>query len=194
MVLLDKADKASVVSVESIRKYAGDLLGYLKFIEDRGLSLFEFPRRKIERPTYLYSIELQHQVRAGKSASSANRKISSVVNFYRDMKRLNLIPHGELANQPFEEFERTISCTTSVGLHRQTQVTTTDLRVRGGKRAVDPDYIIDGGKVKPMTLAHQQLVLEDLRQKHHAIMDSVSKHIRKVTAMLTQPCQLPLFN
>lgn len=164
MVLLDKADNTAVVSVESIRKFAGDLLGYQRFLEERNLSLFDFPRRKIERPTYLYSIELQHQVREGMSADSANRKIGSVVNFYRALKRLNLIPDGELKNKPFEEFEKTISYTTDIGLHKHKQVITTDLRIKGGKKAVDPDYIMDGGKVKPITPAHQLLLLEDLKR------------------------------
>lgn len=164
MVLMDKADSSAIVSIESIRKYASDILDYLRFVENTAIDMFVFPRRKIDRPTYLYSLELQHQVRQGKSAESANRKIGSVVNFYRGMKRLKLIPDGALENSPFEEFNKVISYTTDVGLYKQRQVITTDLKVKGGKKAVDTDYIIDGGKVKPMTLAHQELMLQDLKE------------------------------
>lgn len=164
MILMDKADSSAIVSIESIRKFASDILDYLRFVEDKAIDMFVFPRRKIDRPTYLYSIELQHQVREGKSPESANRKIGSVVNFYRGMKRLNLIPQGALVNSPFEEFIKTISYTTDVGLYKHKQVVTTDLKVKGGKKAVDPDYIIDGGKVKPMTPQHQELMLQDLKE------------------------------
>ena len=46
----------------------------------------------------------------------------------------------------------------------------------------------------PMDKAAQIIGQSICCKLHHAIMDSVSKHIRRAAAMLTQPKQLPLFN
>ncbi|KAF1024789.1 MAG: hypothetical protein GAK29_02365 [Acinetobacter bereziniae] len=67
----------------TVLRIANDLLSYLRFIENKSLTIDNFPLDKQERPTYLYHLHLRQQFAFKPSSqSTASQKMRHVLRFY----------------------------------------------------------------------------------------------------------------
>lgn len=81
------------LSLNTIKSYRWDLLGYSKWLGERGLESNEVKVRDID--TFIISLR-----KSGNSASTINRKISGLKTFYRWLQRIEVIK-----NNPWESIQ-----------------------------------------------------------------------------------------
>lgn len=163
--LLCHLNTALRAKMESIKDRAKSLCFYLKFIEDEGLDLLEFPVQIRRRPTYLFRYKLQELIDLGMSPSTASKHIGHVIAFYRGILNHNLIDETSVGTRPFRSFKRYIQTLTNEGISRFKEVQTTDISIKVTKAEDRPDRIMDGGELRPLSIAEQQSVMWGLERK-----------------------------
>jgi integrase len=162
LYLISRIEDALEPNMDTISCIATDLVDYCRFLEDHSLEYLFFPRKKSLRVTYRYRRELCRQIDAGFiSSSTAGRRISTVVRFYKSLKFQGIVSQVDFKYSPFEEYNRLIQITNSFGGTKLLQVKTTDLSIKRPKQD-DPQYISDGEKLKPLSKSEQVLLLEEL--------------------------------
>lgn len=121
--------------------------------------LLNFPRIKLSRTTYRYLGFLRIQMNAREvAASTANRRISTVVAFYRWLIKEDFF---QPANDPWEERSFRLTIKTKYGAEVTKRVTSTDLRVPVIKTDDPFDGTInDGGKLRPLPEHEQKWLLD----------------------------------
>lgn len=153
---------ASSYNSETIYSIARCLIDYSSFLEVERLDPLEMPVDKFERPTYLYRNDLiQRCKRREIKASTAQKRMSSVVNFYRGLSSWDLIDEVM--------FERThtartafIQVTNSEGFARTLALTTTDLAVSVAPTTLRPGQVQDGGLLTPLLPYEQKILWEEV--------------------------------
>lgn len=152
--------------METFVGMAYDLAVFWRFIEEKNLDWLNFPDFKLHRPTYRYSSHLRRAMMLGEiSDTTAKRRMSRVVSFYRGLLRDKLIA---LANEPWEEGRAYIHMSDGHGETMSIQVLTTDVAIKT-PRAIDPcdDTIEDGGKLRPLPPEEQKWLLDALTFRRH---------------------------
>lgn len=153
-------------SIDTLDNIASHLLAYRRWLEDaqtKGQDIHElfFPEEAHRRVTYRYSRYLDRQTGKTISASTAGTRISVITNFYRGLSTGGLV--GEYDNAPFKERRISIRTFNNLGLERLLTVITTDLRVSGARNNTDDSgYIIDEGRLRPISEEDQKLIFEYL--------------------------------
>ncbi len=140
---------------------ADDLAAYRRFLDDEDIDWRHFPAQKLSRPTYRYRSHLLRAVEAGGlAASSAKRRMSSVIAFYSWMKEDGLLVP---AHAPWRESDVYIKLTGVHGFEFTKHVTTTDVAIKL-PRQEDPyeGTIDDGGKLRPLSKVEQRGIMEAL--------------------------------
>lgn len=159
--LVSRLENSMEPIMATYRGIANDLASFLRFIEESGIDWTYFPRRKLERPTYRYRAQLWLSVSAGAlSATTAKRRISAVVAFYRWLEKERVL---NIANPPWVDSDRYIQFTDSRGQRQSMKVQTTDLKI-SVPRTDDPysEVIEDGGKLRPLPDVEQRWLLDAL--------------------------------
>ncbi|WDH22461.1 site-specific integrase [Pseudomonas chlororaphis] len=159
--LLSRLENSIEPNMETYRCIADDLAAYLRFIEDSSIVWTEFPLSKLLRPTYRYRASLMLDIASGTlSSSTAKRRMGAVVGFYRWLISESVL---KPECQPWTESDRFITFSDSRGLSVGKKVATTDLKILTPK-SNDPygEHIEDGGKLRPLELAEQEVVLQSL--------------------------------
>ncbi len=164
--LLCHLNTAFRTKMESIKDRAKSLCFYLKFIEDEGLDLIEFPVQTRRRPTYLFRYKLQELIDLGMAPSTASKHIGHVIAFYRGILTYGLVNESCIGARPFRSFKRYVHILTSEGLSRFKEVQTTDISIKVTKAGTRPDRIMDGGVLRPLSIAEQQALMWGLGQKY----------------------------
>lgn len=145
---------------------AGDLVAYSRFLEDvplgeQPIQWSEFPRHRNLRPTYRYRGYLSQKTWLGEIApSTAKRRMSAVVRFYRWLLKKQLItPEVEL----WKDREKLISVPNDYGKEKVLRVQTTDLSIRVPEQKDPYDGTIeDEGRLCPLPPSKQDWVIEAL--------------------------------
>ena len=148
-------------SISTFHSIATDLSYYKNFLESEELEPFEFPKRKLHRPTYRYRNSLLLSVQAGEiSSTTASRRVSSIIGFYRWITSGTAI---KLENSPWDEHDVYFSTNDRYGAAKSTKVTTTDISIISPK-SNDPysDSINDGSELNPLTLDAQVELIRTL--------------------------------
>ncbi|MFO1315876.1 MAG: hypothetical protein U1F58_09745 [Burkholderiales bacterium] len=162
--LLEADTKPDMRTYHSKADDLGDYKEWLDTHDRPDVLMFEFPKIKLRRPTYRYRGHLNQQIQAGElSATTGNRRIGSVVSFYRWLIENNFfVP----ANPPWKEKSYDLNFTTTEGRPISKKVVSTDLRIPTPE-SEDPleDSINDGGKLRPLTGKEQAWVLEASKAK-----------------------------
>ncbi|MBI6950433.1 site-specific integrase [Pseudomonas koreensis] len=98
LYLLSRASEYNPPTDQTLRTYAKGLVDYINNLAAGQIDYLSTPVRKSLRPTYHYRAELEERINGNLLAvSTANSRISSVVNFYRWMKqRYDFHPTQEL--------------------------------------------------------------------------------------------------
>lgn len=147
--------------MSSYAQKATDLAVFKLFCEQNEIDWLNFPKFKLSRPTYRFKAHLFHEIEDGKlSAGTANRRMRNVVWLYRKLIEGEYI---ELVNPPWTERSISVSFSDGIGRRGSKQVKSIDLRIKENRQP-DPysDKIIDGGKLKPLTVEQQNAVIEAL--------------------------------
>ncbi|PQJ23706.1 hypothetical protein BSZ31_00625 [Limnobacter sp. SAORIC-690] len=152
----------SAYNSETIYSNARSLLDYAAFLEEESLDPLEMPVDKFDRPTYLYRADLIRRCKNGEiKASTAQKRMSCVINFYRGLSNWDLIDDVM--------FERThtartafIQITNNEGFAKQLALTTTDLAVPIAPKVARPGQVNDGGLLTPLTPKEQEILWQEV--------------------------------
>ncbi len=161
LYLLDKlnADYSPIMS--TYKSIASDLADYKLFLEQELIDFLDFPKMKLLRPTYRYKNSLINKIRSSETAArTAQRKISTVVNFYRWIEDQNSY---SIKNPPWVEREKYLSFTDSYGAKQLKKIKTTDLSINTPK-SQNPfsKKIKDGGNLIPLDMNEQEAIVKAL--------------------------------
>jgi len=148
----------------SMKTYAGiadDLAAYRRFLDENKLDFTKFPQKKFHRPTYQYRGDLMMRIHASEIApTTARRRMQTVIAFYRWLKSEGLITPK---NAMWLEKDAYIHFQGHVGQTIAKKVRTTDVRVKVAKQYNPFDKTIEeSGKLKPLTIAEQEVLAETL--------------------------------
>jgi integrase len=162
------------VNMKTFRGIADDLLNYLRFMEEYKLHYLALPRNERLRVTYRYRTFLTSLVRKGKiRASTAKQRMNRVVNFYRDIIKWKLINPKDLENQPYEDIERGVLTLNNKGFGKSLRIQSHNLTIKAAKKNPNPDCILDGGELRPLTLEEQVIILKALRNSRNREMQLI---------------------
>jgi hypothetical protein len=139
---------------------AGDLSHFMNTLLAGARDFRDFNGHAFNRPTYFYKAELKSLLATRKlKRSTANRKINSVIGFYNWL----VTSRGFRPQQDmWEKKNRSVTFLDKHGFHQSKQVTSTDLTFRSAPPIPIGQYIIDGGKLCPLSKEHQKLLIETL--------------------------------
>lgn len=161
LYILSRLEGTPTPNMGTYSSIAEDLSAYLSFLENEGIDFTLFLQRKLHRPTYRYHGELKFQVEAGElAAPTAKRRMGTVIAFYRWLVGQELI---KPAYPTWQESDRYINYMDARGFSKSKKIATTDISIKPRKQD-DPfvETIDDGGKLKPLTGAEQEWLLEAL--------------------------------
>jgi hypothetical protein len=157
--LLDWLLERPYPSMGSADNFASDLAVFRHFLDSREIDWMSFPKNKLKRPTYRFSSFMKKKVDDGANLGTSRRRISTVVKAYRwaiDGKFIR--PEYE----PWKEKRSTVRTVNSYGKESMRTVISTDLQIYSAPEP-DPDFISDGGKLRPLEKSEQRIVIEALR-------------------------------
>lgn len=163
--LLDKA-KAKPLSMSSLGPVAQDLAAYRTFLDALVLDWDDFSAvDKYARPTYLYRNHLHNQITAAElKKSTASRRMSTVINFYRFLMRTSRMQFSP-ANPPWVDKDVFIEYQDTKGFRQVALVKTTDVSIKANKRENPTgETIDDGGKLRPLPVAEQKAIVSALQE------------------------------
>lgn len=158
------------LNVKSVSRKADDLAYYRKALDILEIEFKTDQRFKINRPTYAFLSLLEDRVKSGELAeSSAKRIIGTVVEFYR---WLDFTSSFQRIYPLWVELARTRSSVDDKGVTVVVTYNTTDLAetIRKANSPHDPNYIMDGGKLKPLTKNQQTVTIEALYESKNTEM------------------------
>lgn len=161
LYLLYKLESFKLPHPKTLESICADLRAYKNFIDENSIDYLTFPIKKYRRPTYQFRAHLQDQINTGEiTSSTASRKMSSVIGFYRWMIRQH---DCCVENPPWEEKDTYINFHDHVGFIQTKKIISTDLSVRGtSKQKNTYEFIQDGGKLRPLTREDQEALIKAL--------------------------------
>ncbi|POF90978.1 integrase [Pseudomonas putida] len=160
LYILARATDFDPPSDQTLKGYAKSLVDYMNTLAQDDVDYLATPKRQGARPTYHYKAELSFKVNLNEiAASTANCRISAVVNFYRWMKnRYDYHPTESLWNEKIYK----IPYQDKRGFYRGRPVITTDLRIKTSTEEPTGDYVIDEGKLYPYSQEQQTMLVQAL--------------------------------
>lgn len=145
------------------RSIADHLLNYLRFLEDEGLTFLHLPQNNRLKVTFRYHrhlIELRDQGHI--STSTASTRINAVANFYRLIVEWGIIKQSEIPNPPFNDAHKKIQITSKYGTQNIVNIRSHNLAIPNPPQSTQPEFIQDGGTLRPLTVTDQKSVLKAL--------------------------------
>lgn len=162
LYLVHKLQTESHYESRTYRGIADHLLDYLRFLEDEGMDIFYFPVNDRLKVTYRYRQRLIDQAVLGQiGAGTGTARINAVVKFYRVIMRYRLIDERFLGVEPFKDVYKYISTLNNYGIAAAVKVQSHNLAIKN-RVSSEPDRISDGGKLRPLDLEDQEIVLKFL--------------------------------
>ena len=160
LYILARATDFDPPSDQTLKGYAKSLVDYMNTLAQDDVDYLATPKRQGARPTYHYKAELSFKVNVNEiAASTANGRISAVVNFYRWMKdRYDYHPTEALWNEKVYK----IPYQDKRGFYRNRPVITTDLRIKASTEDPTGEYVIDEGKLYPYSQEQQIALVQAL--------------------------------
>jgi integrase len=162
LYLLSKLESNQIPSPKTLESIAVDLSHFMEFISSTPpLDYLVSPKRKLQRPTYAYRAYLQELLQDGLiSKNTASRRMSSVIGFYRWLEK----QHDTIfEHQLWDEREVYIQFYTAEGFSKIKHLTSTNLAVKVPANNDDfSEYIIDGGRLRPLSKIEQENLIKAL--------------------------------
>jgi hypothetical protein len=163
LYLTTKLERDNSYESRTFRTIADHLLDYLRFLEDEGIHFLYLPKNNRLKATFRYNQHLIKLRDDGKLASStASARMNAVVNFYRGAINWGLVEKTEFQNIPFEDIFREMHITSLYGTESIVRVKSHNLAIKKTRASTQPEYITDGGPLRPLTVSDQEIVLASL--------------------------------
>lgn len=159
--ILSRLGNQVIPNMSTYHGIARDLSAFLEFLEESGIDYTDFPKNKLKRPTYRFYGFLKNKIFEGCiKASTAKRRMGTVIGYYRWLVRENII---HPANTPWVERDIQLNFKDTRGFNIDFKVKTTDVSIKAPKQ-IDPftDSIVDGGCLRPIPLKEQRWLMEAL--------------------------------
>jgi integrase len=163
--------------MDTIRSIVDSLLHYLRWIEhmqqrDPKIHVLYLPENQSLRITYRYRRYLAGLIKTQIiKPSTANKRINTIVDFYKKLISKKLIKSSDIKNIPFKEVEKTVRTISRIGLTSFKKISTSDLAIKVPKAPDSIELIIDGGeKLRPLSEGDQDLILEALLKRGNRTM------------------------
>lgn len=159
--LLSKIKNSLKVVMSTYASLASDLVAFRQFLDDSRINWMDFPKNKLNRPTYRYRSYLKMLIDADDVAvTTARRRMSSIIAFYRWL-------HAEGVLMPefpmWKESDRLIELRNQYGMSYSKQVKSTDISIKAiNNNNPYSDTLVDGGQLRPLPIKEQEWVLEAL--------------------------------
>lgn len=148
-----------IVTSSTICSIAADLRAFRDFLDTSGVDFLASPETISKRPTYAYKSHLRGQINSGViSTNTANRKIGSVIRFYRWLKEEGVT----FDNFLWKEQKIAKSYKTEQGFEKLIILIKTDLTFRRRDK-IGEIYdleIDDGGKLRPLSQLEQETIID----------------------------------
>ena len=152
----------SLPNLKTISSKARCLKYYLQYLEDTDQHFLDLPIKYYERVPQKFKKFLSEVIN-GKNLSIAyiNNILSTVVDFYTQIEHYGLLPKSSIKNNAFTRIDKKIMVENQVGILRDINVRTSDLRIRGGRKSeVEMGKIRDGGNLRPLTYEEQRIIFD----------------------------------
>lgn len=169
--LLGQLSNPSIAKMKTICSRAIHLKYYLQYLEDTDQHFLDLPKIYHERAPQRFKVFMTGVINNyDYSSEYINTILSTVAHFYTNISYESLVPKDSLENQPFTKIKKTIMITSHVGLAKNIDVITNDLRIKSS-RSQSPELgkIRDGGSVRPLTLKEQRVVFDNFRKNNASI-------------------------
>ncbi|MBS7824445.1 site-specific integrase [Wohlfahrtiimonas chitiniclastica] len=164
--LLSLLTQPSLANLKTISSKAICLKYYLQYLEDTGQHFLDLPTKYYERVPQKFKKFLSESIdRHDFSIAYINNILSTVVDFYTQIEHHGLLPKSSLKNKAFTRIDKKIMVENRVGLLRNINVSSSDLRIRGGRKSeVEIGKIRDGGNLRPLTYEEQRIIFDGFEQ------------------------------
>lgn len=134
LFILDRLETETNPNMITSKSLADDLGAFKEWLDSHEKPddlLFSFPKLTLSRVTYRYRGNLKKKIETGEiAASTAKRRMGTVVSFYRWMIKEKLF---EPANEPWEERTYRLTLTNSYGRSVKKIVKSTNLEISASK-------------------------------------------------------------
>lgn len=146
----------------TVSNIAGDLCDLMNKLTEGGRDYNTFRGIKIERPTYFYQSELKLEIARGSlKRNVANRKISSMVGFYKwKVDEREFKPAAEMW-KPTIKHRRYAD---SHGVTQIKEIHSTDLSFKNTSSIDTGSFIKDGGRLHPINRENQTHLINALTE------------------------------
>ncbi|WP_449441081.1 tyrosine-type recombinase/integrase [Pseudomonas migulae] len=153
---------------ETLLAMAGHLADFMTTLASEGRHFLDFSGYRFERPTYIYKEKFNLPTKKLLiSEATANAKIRTMITFYKDlMENRNFTPE----QPPWKTKKSTIKFEDAYGYERTKYITHTDLTFPATRPNSTGEYIIDGGKLIPLSKKEQLALLQALIKTGHPEM------------------------
>lgn len=159
--LLSKIKNSLKVVMSTYVSLASDLVAYRQFLDESQINWMDFPKNKLNRPTYRYRSYLKMLIEAEEvTVTTARRRMGSIIAFYRWLHAEGvLIPEFPM----WKESDHYIELKNQYGILYSKQVSSTDISIKSiNYNNPYTDAIDDGGQLRPLPIREQEWVLEAL--------------------------------
>ncbi|MEX5592504.1 site-specific integrase [Pseudomonas orientalis] len=139
---------------------AGDLTDFMNKMDDSGLDFLNFDGPQSLRPTYRYRATLKSKIVSGaRSRGYCNRQIYNLQKMYRWLTtNRNFKPKQPM----WVSTTRQVAYQDKHGNTHTKEVISTDLTFKKGKPYSSGKYILDGGKLYPISRVNQERMMQAL--------------------------------
>jgi integrase len=160
--LLSSRIEGAVRTMGTYWNRADDLAAFRQFLDEEKLDWRHFPQNKLSRVTYRFNAHLRISVQAGSAATTARRRMISVIYFYKWLQEEGVFSPEHAA---WKESERLVGYSGVDGQRILKRTTTTDLSIKVPP-STDPyaGTIDDGGKLRPLSEQEQVWLTEALER------------------------------
>lgn len=169
LFILWKLEGSMNPTMTTLESIASDLADYRSYLDQEDIDPFDFPKRKLLRPTYRYRNFNVLKVRAGEmSLNTAKRRVGVVISFYDWIIEESM---AEIENSPWTEKKVHISIRNRHGAIVYNKIKSTDLSIKISK-SENPysETIQDGGELRPLKHREQVVLFEALRELNNIEM------------------------
>lgn len=160
--LISLLSQPSLPNLKTISSKAFCLKYYLQYLEDTDQHFLDLPTKYYERVPQKFKKFLSESIDSnGFSIAYINNILSTVVDFYIQIENHGLLPKSIIKNKAFTQIDKKIMVENRVGLLRDINVRTSDLRIKGGRKSeVEIGKIRDGGNLRPLTYEEQRIIFD----------------------------------
>jgi hypothetical protein len=141
---------------------AGDLAEMMNVLMDGGIDPDRFPAQKMSRPTYYFKAHVKTLLAKGElKRRTGNRKMHGMIGMYRWKEAYrNLKPENEM----WKVIKSHVKYTDRHGILQVKEVTSTDMTFKTIKAISTGRFIVDGGKLHPISRHDQRILLKALTE------------------------------